>query len=244
MLLSLKFSSRRQFSPELLIMPPNSEISGNKPRSFLISPQFGALCGIIGPLIGFLLLSIAIIISPWFNWVTNALSDLGHPAMIGGINGIPGINPVAPIFNSSLILTGIAGIIFGIHLTFYFRQNKCLLGLIGGLVFILSMGMLAAVGVFHEGILIPHIIAALVYFVGLVISTLLVGIPLTFRASPRKEGILTSAIGIVVTITTVAWFLDLLPWPGAALPEIMLVISGYIWILVVGIRLYRFGYEM
>jgi hypothetical membrane protein len=164
--------------------------------------------------------------------------------MIGGINGVPSINPAAPIFNSSLILTGIAAIIFGIHLTNYFLLNKYRIGLVGGLILILSMAMLAAVGVLHEGILWPHIVVALIYFVTLVISTLLVGIPLASQPSTCKEGILTSVIGIAVTLTTVVWFWDLLPWPGAAIPEIILAISGYIWILAVGFRMYRFGYAM
>ena len=216
----------------------------SKMKDFLTSPQFGAICGILGPAIGFLSVGIAIFLSPWFIWATNALSDLGHPTMLGGINGVPGLNPAAPFFNIGLIVTGLISIVFGAQLLIFFRNQKSVIGLVGGLVFILSMVFLAAVGVFHEGILLPHAIAAMGFFFGLFIASVLIGIALLLKTSTRKEGIITLAMGVAITITLVAWFTGLLPWPGAAIPEIILAIAGLIWIIPVCIRFYRFGYEM
>ena len=213
-------------------------------KEFSFSPQFGAICGILGPVIGFISVGIAIFLSPWFIWASNALSDLGHPTMLGGINGIPGSNPAAPVFNIGLIVTGLISIAFGIHLILYFQHQKSSIGLIGGFVFILSMAFLAAVGVFHEGILFPHAIAALGFFFGLFIASILIGIALLLKASTRHEGIIALVLGIIITITIVVWFADMLPWSGAAIPEIILAIAGFIWIIPVCIRLFRFGYDM
>ncbi len=41
-----------------------AEDSSSKVQSFLISPQLGAICGILGPTIGFLAVGIAILLSP------------------------------------------------------------------------------------------------------------------------------------------------------------------------------------
>ncbi len=164
--------------------------------------------------------------------------------MLGGINGVPGLNPAAPVFNIGLFVTGLVTIIFGIHLTCLFWQQKSPIGLIGDIVFIFSMAFLAAVGVFHEGLLLPHAITAMGFFFSLFIATLLVGIVLLLRQSTRYEGVIALAMGIVISLTLVAWFTGLLPWPGAAIPEIILAIAGFIWVIPVSIRLYRFGYAM
>jgi hypothetical membrane protein len=213
-------------------------------QAFFTSPQFGAICGILGPSIGFLCVGVAIFLSPWFIWATNALSDLGHPTMLGGIDGVPGLNPAAPVFNIGLIVTGLVTIVFGIHLLIVFWKQKSFIGLIGAIVIILSMAFLSAVGVFHEGLLWPHAIVAMGFFFGLFIATLLIGIALLIRRSTRYEGIITLAMGMGITSTLVVWFMGLLPWSGAAIPEIILAIAGFIWIIPVSIRLYRFGYVM
>ena len=106
------------------------------------------------------------------------------------------------------------------------------------------MIFLAAVGVFHEGILWPHAITAMGFFLCLFIASLLVGIALLLRQSTRNEGIITLAMGFTITFTLIAWFAGLLPWSGAALPEIILAIAGFVWIIPVCFQLYRFGYSM
>ncbi len=216
----------------------------NKIQAFFTSPQFAAICGIIGPAIGLLCVGIAILLSPWFIWATNALSDLGHPTMLGGINGVPGLNPAAPVFNIGLIVTGLVNIVFGIHLVIFFWKHKSPFGLIGAIAIILSMAFLSAVGVFHEGILWPHAIAAMGFFFSLFIATVLIGISLIIQPSTRNEGIITLAMGVVISITLAVWFMGLIPWSGAAIPEIILAIAGITWIIPVSIRLYRHGYAM
>lgn len=56
-----------------------------------------SLLSIVGPLLGYLFIGIAISQSPWFRWDRNALSDLGCPSR----------SSAAPIFNFALVLTGL-----------------------------------------------------------------------------------------------------------------------------------------
>lgn len=214
-------------------------------ESFLFSSRLGAICGILGPLIGFAGIAIAISLSPWwFDWWTNALSDLGHPDMLGGLNGTPGLNPAAIYFNGGLILTGIITIIFATHLLmlFYLRKNN--IGLIGTFLFMISMTFLALVGVYHEALLFPHAIAALGFFSTLLICTIILGIAFVRNPSTRIEGLIALIMGVIITITLFIGFSNLAPWTGAAIPEMIMAIAGFIWVLPVCIRMYRYGYEM
>ncbi|MDO8123613.1 MAG: DUF998 domain-containing protein [Candidatus Hermodarchaeota archaeon] len=215
------------------------------PESFLFSSRLGAICGILGPLIGFASIAIAIGLSPtWFNWWINALSDLGHPAMLGGLNGTPGLNPAAPYFNGGLILTGIVTIIFCTHLLMFFYLRKNIIGMIGTFLFMISMAFLALVGVYHEALLFPHAIAALGFFFTLFICSIILGIAFVRNPSTRIEGIIALIMGVIITITLFVGFSNLVPWTGAAIPEMIMAIAGFIWIIPVCIRMYRYGYEM
>ena len=63
-----------------------------------------ALFGIIGPLVAFLFVFLSIVLSPWFSWENNALSDLGHSV----------ISDVPYLFNFGLLLSGFVIIIYSI----------------------------------------------------------------------------------------------------------------------------------
>lgn len=214
-------------------------------ESFLFSSRVGAICGILGPLIGFASIAFAISLSlSWFNWWTNALSDLGHPGMLGGLNGTPGLNFAAPYFNGGLILTGIITIIFCMHLLMFFYLRKKIIGMIGTFLFMISMMFLVLVGIYHEALLFPHAIAALGFFFTLFSCTIILGIAFVRNPSTRIEGIIALTMGVIITITLFVGFSNLAPWTGAAIPEMIMAIAGFIWIVPVCIRMYWYGYEM
>ncbi len=56
--------------------------------------RFGGVSGIIGPVVALIMVFAAVLVSPWFRWDTNALSDLG-------------VSDAALIFNSALIIGGV-----------------------------------------------------------------------------------------------------------------------------------------
>ena len=62
------------------------------------------LFGFLGPTIAIIFISIAIVLSPWFSWGNNALSDLGHSVE----------SDVAPLFNFGLLLSGFLIILYSI----------------------------------------------------------------------------------------------------------------------------------
>ena len=55
-----------------------------------------ALFGVVGPLVAYISMGVSIVLSPWFSWESNALSDLGHAFR----------SEVASIFNFGLLLAG------------------------------------------------------------------------------------------------------------------------------------------
>jgi hypothetical membrane protein len=63
-----------------------------------------ALLGLIAPLVAIFFIAASIALSPWFNWGTDALSDLGHS----------GNSEVAPLFNFGLLLTGFLMIVYSV----------------------------------------------------------------------------------------------------------------------------------
>ena len=162
--------------------------------------------------------------------------------MIGGINGVPGLNPSAPFFNGGLILTGIISIFCGIHFLHLFWQRRVLFGLIGAILFLISMAFLAAVGVLHEGILWPHAIAAMGFFFTLFACSFFIGIGLIRKPVTRYDGLIAILMGIIITLTLFIGFGNLAPWTGAAIPEIIMAIAGFAWLVPICIRLYRAGF--
>jgi len=66
--------------------------------------RYYALFGILGPLVAIIFIAASILLSPWFSWGSNALSDLGHSVR----------SDVAPLFNFGLLLSGFFVIFYSI----------------------------------------------------------------------------------------------------------------------------------
>jgi hypothetical membrane protein len=73
-------------------------------RSDSFKEKAFALFGVVGLVVVYLAIGIAIRFSPWFSWRRNALSDLGHV-----VN-----SDVAPIFNLGLLLGGFLIIVYAL----------------------------------------------------------------------------------------------------------------------------------
>lgn len=63
-----------------------------------------ALFGVFGPLLVYMSIIVSLVLSPWFSWESNALSDLGH-----AVN-----SDVASIFNLGLLLAGFLLMIYAL----------------------------------------------------------------------------------------------------------------------------------
>jgi hypothetical membrane protein len=197
---------------------------------FIISSRFAGLCGILGPLIALIGIVGAIAISPWFNWLTNALSDLGHPTMIGGSNGVPGLNPAASIFNTSLILAGLFTIVLTLWLIRHQLFEVSVIGIIAGILLTIAQCFLIAIGVFHEGFGLTHFVVSLGFFVTLLFAGMIYGVRLMQEKHLRLIGIIAFILALVSALIWVAYYLSLLPFTGVAIPEIISAITAIIWV--------------
>ena len=107
-----------------------------------------ALFGIFGPILVYVSIGISLVLSPWFSWESNALSDLGH-----AVN-----SNVASIFNFGLLLAGFflmiyAATVFKKHARY---SSFCLL------VSTFLVQLLAAFnevyGSLHYAVAVPHFV--------------------------------------------------------------------------------------
>lgn len=205
-------------------------IKVNPVWEFIISSRFSGLCGIIGPLIALVSIIIAIYLAPWFNWFTNALSDLGHPWMIGGSNGTPGYNPSAPVFNTGLILAGLITLILTVWLIRYQFFERSIIGIIAAIILTIAQFFLIGIGVFHEGFGSVHFTVSLGFFVTLLIAGMIYGIRLMLESPTRLIGAIALILALISAIIWVAYYMNLLPFTGVAIPEIISAITAIIWV--------------
>jgi len=197
---------------------------------FIISSRFAGLCGILGPLIALIGIIVAIFVSPWFNWITNALSDLGHPTMLGGTNGVPGLNPAAPIFNIGLILAGLITLVLTLWLIRHQVFERSVIGVIAGILLMIAQFFLIGIGVFHEGFGFTHFAVSAGFFVTLLLAGMIYGVRLMQEKHLRIIGVIAFILALISALIWVAYFLNLLPFTGVAIPEIISAVTAIIWV--------------
>jgi hypothetical membrane protein len=178
--------------------------------------------GIVTPVLGFLMIFLAISTAPWFSWQGNALSDLG-------VEGL-----TAVIFNGGLIMTGSVMAVFSLSLYEFGREDW--LGRAGFRLLLLSCISLLGIGVFPETAGGIHMQFSVAFFVTLPASIIVNGAYLIRRGN-RELG----ALGIAAAAVTIAiWAL---PWDGVAIPEAVSAASAGVWSMVTGAWLARYVEE-
>ena len=110
----------------------------NHERNYLFS-----WIALIWPWITIFLIILNILISPWFSWYKNALSDLG-------------VHQYGFIFNSAIFTEGI---INGLYFFFYGKNSR------QRYLIVIGSFSLSLVGVFNEDFHLLHLIFALIYFI-------------------------------------------------------------------------------
>jgi hypothetical membrane protein len=105
-----------------------------------------ALFGVFGPLLVYISILLSLILSPWFSWESNMLSDLGHAAT----------SNAAPIFNLGLLLAGFFMMVYA--LTAFKKHAKyssyCLL--VSTFFVQLLAAFNEAYGSLHYAVAVPH----------------------------------------------------------------------------------------
>jgi hypothetical membrane protein len=210
----------------------------NPIREFLLSARFAGWCGLIGPLLAFSAIGVAIVLSPWFNWFTNALSDLGHPWMLGGSNGTPGVNVAAPVFNGGLFFGGLITLVFSLWLLWHNYFERSTIGLIASILLVIATFFLIAIGFFHEGISGIHFTVSVGFFVFVLLAGMMYGVRLMLEPKRRLFGLLSFLLSLIsASIWVVYETLPILPFTGVAIPEIISAVVAFIWVFPLCIRL-------
>lgn len=170
-----------------------------------------ALLGIFGPLIVYISILLSLVLSPSFDWKSNALSDLGHAVT----------SHVAPIFNLGLLLAGLLMMIYA--LTVFHKHAKyssfCLL---------VSTFFVQLLAVFNEVYGSLHYAVAVPHFVMLSLTSIVYTV--------EKRSVSALIAFIVVMISWLLYGLGVFK-VGIAVPETVskLVVT---WIIYSAIKIY------
>ena len=192
-----------------------------------VAVKIAGLCGIAGPLLSLLFISLAISNSlSWFSWEDNALSDLA---------GTQATTTVATIFNSGLIIGAILSIIFAVGLMQ--TLHKRIIGFTGTLILLLADISLFAIGVFPETVVSIHFYVSVAFFSLFPISLLLIGASMIKETSEKTLGFATILFGIFAIMSAAPIMLAGVADVG--IHELLAVLSGSMWSIVLGIKRYR-----
>ena len=183
--------------------------------------RLGGLCGVVGSVLTIGMVYAATIISPWFSWATNALSELG-------------VGEVSLIFNSAVMIGGVLNFLFALGIREYLGGGR--LVKVGVALIMLGSASLVLVGVFTIAYPALHGVVALGEFVLAPIGFILIGIS-------AKEGTirtLSTATGIAALVAILVLPVIVLALPfkvGFAVPEMAEALIVAVWIIFMGTKL-------
>ena len=181
----------------------------------------GNVIGFVAPLVSLLCILIATTISPNFDWLDNALSDLGswYRTDLGDLQIISAI-----LFNGGLILTGILTIYFTIWMMRRLNDKPTKIGF--G-IFLGPSLFLIGVGIFSEDFTLTHVLSAVFFFFSIPISILITGLVLLRLREMRVVGL----VSILFTVLSLGIMFQ--PWIflSVAIFETLeaFVLLGWIW---------------
>ena len=199
-----------------------------------ISIKISALCGIIGPILGFIFILCSIFYSDWFYWTENWLSDLGGIPGNTSIWASRGISSV--IFNIGLVISGLIGVIFANSLRKIHILNNSK-GRIGVFLLILDMFTLSFVGIFPETTDYLHRFVSILFFFLIALSLLIIGNVLR-KQSMEKFGKIIIILGLI-SFCSFPFFTIPRPWGNNAITELIPIISLSIFTILFGIELLK-----
>jgi hypothetical membrane protein len=185
--------------------------------------RFGGFCGIVGSVLPIIMVFAATIISPWFRWDTNALSELG-------------LGEVASLFNIAMLVGGVFSFFFALGIREYLTGER--LAKVGSIFIILGSMCLTLVGVFTISDHILHGIVSFGFFVLPPIGFILIGFG-TEEIVIRKIS-LASGFAALLAILLLPMIILVLPFRvGFAVPEMAESIIIASWMIFMGVKLLK-----
>jgi hypothetical membrane protein len=185
--------------------------------------RFGGFCGILGSGLSIALVLAATILSPWFRWENNALSELG-------------VGEMSLLFNSAMLIGGVFIFFFALGLREYLDGNR--LVKVGVNLIIASSVFLALVGIFTVDMMLMHGIVSLGPLLLAPLGFVFIGLG-TEEAKIGKFSI-GCGVAALVSILVLPMVILFLPFKvGFAVPEIINTIITIVWLFGMGIKLIK-----
>lgn len=182
--------------------------------------KISGVCGILLTIVILVTLLLSINQNPWFSWTENAISNLGTQEA----------SPL--LFNTGVVLTGVLLLVFSLGLMLYFDDGK------PGPVFL----MISSIFLMLIGIIplphINHVHVSSMFFISFPLGFLITGY-LTFKSEDnfkRKMGVFALVVALIAAISSVF----LLFLNGIAIPEVLVVLPGFLWCMVYGYQMLKY----
>lgn len=189
-----------------------------------------AAIGISGAILGLILVYVAVLLSPWFSWTSNALSQ---------IDGVQGL--AKTVFDSALVIDGTARTIFIVGLWMFLGTYR--VKTLGYVVFVIANvgAVLGGLFVFTS---LPHIIGGVQQFFLTPIAIILIGSAIRRQNSisrARESGAFSYWIGIagflvfwIPIVVTIGVFHS----SGIGIAEYCFSLLEATWIVVMGVMMF------
>ena len=171
-----------------------------------------ALFGLLGPLTAIFFVAISIILSPWFSWWNNALSDLGH-----SVN-----SEVAPLFNFGLLLSGFFMMLYSITAFRNHAKYTSHFLVIAGL----SLQLVATFDKVYRSL---HFSVSVLFFMALGLTSIIYSI--------EKKSIVAFAALIIGFGSWILYGMEIYS-SGIAVPEAISSIAVFTWVMLSALRIY------
>ncbi len=186
--------------------------------------KVAGICGLAAPIVAFICILSAIASYAPFNWVTNALSDLGVQAGV-----------TAPIFNAGLVISGLLFLVFAVGL--FQLAGKSVVGKAGAFFLCLACVSLVCIGIFNESFNPIHFYVSVAFFVSMPIS-LLILVGSFWLAGQRRISLFTLAIGLAAATP---WMLQytISYVPNVAIPEFVSGFAGALWTAILSVKMLK-----
>jgi hypothetical membrane protein len=172
--------------------------------------------GLVGATLPYLFIITSILLSPWFNFYDNALSDLGNIARNGCI---------AYVFNLGLMVTGVVVATFAILLSIQKRSWKFLAWTP---LLIISAVDLFLIGFFSEDAGRIHWVVSVVFFVTVTVLMFVYSYISWPLGSPK-----IGAIALIFGLASAFVWLVEWPWANVAIQESVTALIMSIWLILV-----------
>lgn len=176
-----------------------------------------ALFGIFGPLVAYISIGVSIMLSPWFSWERNALSDLGHAVKSGA----------APIFNLGLLL---AGFLITIYAATVFRKHAKYTSI----CLVASAFTLQLVATFDEVYRSVHYAVSVLFFIS-------IGITSISYAKEKRSSL--AAVSFMIGLGSWILYGARMYSAGIAVPETISSIMVVSWVMYSAVKIYLNKYS-